>query len=616
MDAKLLDHYLPAAVRASIEETYYAPINRLACLEALLQDANFLRDPVTHPGLFADHGVVHARDVTQQVLRLLEITSDVLIPARAEARRAFMASYGVMLAYVHDIGMADFSPFGRTMHPEVAAHIVFSAAFDEIVAAILSDDGNPVVMRLRCLAKDEKLAPAAGVALRELLALAVGHSKSKMPVGVLNDRQRLRQVMLRVVSTDLRLLYALDHAEKTKQAVARASAHGISRDGLDRLARTLAEAEHTLADSTARSSAAPRQADVLRRFYGDAEREPFAWLDSNEPVVRQMVDDVVDTIRLLRAADALRQRGSVLKTSGGYEVYVDQTTAHAIYGLRSSKGELFLLTAPKTLSAGEANVASSQVTFDGNLRISFHRGAFVTPDVAHHAAICAATVVVDIQRDVIQSFERAETPGAPASIKRGQDVLILLEDTDDNLAFGETVAQLIGELAPELQGRVGVAPSLEHVPALERARYLSAPELRVSNAARQTILEHIAHSGHNTQGIAPTAAFAHVRTLRLQRGETLLEAGSPPGFVYIPMSEGLRVYPLGGYESAAIPAWTPVGNTGVIRGAPRNATVKADETLSLLVIPKSIYLKHWHHPYTASELIERLAGEAELRANH
>ena len=71
MDATRRDHYLPAAVRATIEEVYYAPINRLACLEALLQDASFLRNPVTHPGLFADHGVVHARDVTQQVLRRL-----------------------------------------------------------------------------------------------------------------------------------------------------------------------------------------------------------------------------------------------------------------------------------------------------------------------------------------------------------------------------------------------------------------------------------------------------------------------------------------------------------------------------------------------------------------
>ncbi len=147
-------------------------------------------------------------------------------------------------------------------------------------------------------------------------------------------------------------------------------------------------------------------------------------------------------------------------------------------------------------------------------------------------------------------------------------------------------------------------------PVLERARYLSASDLQASLAARQTILDRVADSGHNTQGIDPTAAFAHVKALQLQCGETLLEAESPPGFVYIPMSDGLRVYPLGGYASAAIPAWTPVGNTGVIRGAPRNATVKADETLSLLVIPKAIYLKHWHHPYTASELIERLVGEA------
>lgn len=57
------------------------------------------------------------------------------------------------------------------------------------------------------------------------------------------------------------------------------------------------------------------------------------------------------------------------------------------------------------------------------------------------------------------------------------------------------------------------------------------------------ILDHVATSGHNTQGIAPTEAFAHVKALQLQRGETLLEAGSPPGFVYIPMIAGLRGVP-------------------------------------------------------------------------
>ena len=41
----------------------------------------------------------------------------------------------------------------------------------------------------------------------------------------------------------------------------------------------------------------------------------------------ELADDVVDALRALRAADVLRQRGTALRTSGGYEVFFDARTA-------------------------------------------------------------------------------------------------------------------------------------------------------------------------------------------------------------------------------------------------------------------------------------------------
>ncbi|MFN8481873.1 MAG: hypothetical protein U0768_02295 [Anaerolineae bacterium] len=607
MTGEELDVYVPRAVRATIEDRYYAVVNRQASLEALLQDPDFLTSPTKHPGLFADHGVVHVRDVAHQLLRLLDHVLGVLIPPRDPAAQAFMRSCGVMLAYVHDIGMTDFTPFGRTMHPEVAAHLIFSPAFDEIVATILAEAGNSVVARLPVLAAAGPLPQDARVVLRELLALAVAHSKSKIPVADLNDPRRLRAAMLHTLSTDLRLDYGVFRVEQARRALSEAGLSGAPAEELERLRKALGEAEHGLSEATARYGAISDRQLALARYYVDSERQAFAWLASDDRGVRQVVGDVVDTLRVLRAADALRQRGTMLKTSGGHETYVDQTTGAAIYALRSRKGELFLLTAPDPISAGEANIASSDVDPAGNLRLSFHRGAFVTPAIAGQAAAWAATVALDIQKDAIQSFERPAAAADAAGLKRAEDALILLEETDDNLAFGDMVAQLIGECAPQLRGRVHVVPSLEHIPITERARYLAATEFHGSLAARQLVLEHVAQSGHNTQPIDPAAAFDHVKVLHLARGEALLEAGSPPGFVYVPMAEGLRVHPLGGYESASIPAWTPVGDTGVIRGAARNATVMADDSLSLLVIPKSVYLKHWHHPYDPHELVNRLS---------
>ena len=50
--------------------------------------------------------------------------------------------------------------------------------------------------------------------------------------------------------------------------------------------------------------------------------------------------------------------------------------------------------------------------------------------------------------------------------------------------------------------------------------------------------------------------------------------------------------------------WVPVGVTGVIRGAIRNANVVALQDLSLLAIPKDVFLKHWHHTYNQQEFAQ------------
>ncbi|MCB0061296.1 MAG: hypothetical protein KDE19_04255, partial [Caldilineaceae bacterium] len=119
-----VDEYLTKPIRCAIEERYYAPINEQAALERLIHDEHFLANPTAHVAMFSDHGVVHVRDVAQQVLRVLNTGNSLLIPVRDDERLNFMGNYGVMVAYLHDIGMRDFSPFGRAMHPEAAAQLV------------------------------------------------------------------------------------------------------------------------------------------------------------------------------------------------------------------------------------------------------------------------------------------------------------------------------------------------------------------------------------------------------------------------------------------------------------------------------------------------------------
>jgi hypothetical protein len=586
-DQTSLDQYLSEKNRNWLEERFYARVNAQARFEEAIRDPHFWSDGGRHLAMFSDHGVVHVRDVARQILQVLEAINGVLIPARPPTRLDFfMKGYGVMAAYLHDIGMADFSAFGRAMHPEFAAQAVFSPEFDDLIEAIWAENSGNVAWRLLTLARAGMLKQAPEIVLRELLALSLCHSKSKVPVAVLNDPAALRATMQTSVSTDLRLLYRQQQAEKNRRAP----------------------------DMADLPSPPDGPQTNLRRFYADFEGESFRWLISEQAEMRELIADVADTLRALRCADALRQRGTVQKTSGGYEIFVNQQTGNAIYALRQGDDKLYLLEMPDPFSAGEANIASSELGRDGNLRITFHRGAFADEAALHRAAYYAAHTVYDIQADVIGSFYQAATPGSGMAgvLKTAADIRILLERVDDNPAFVELAQEQLQRFNPQVAGQARIVPSLQNVSDLERARYLEAAELDWDSSERLAALARLAQSGHKTAAIDPEKGFDHVKLLALRAGETLIEAGAPASFVYLPLGDGLKIIPLGGYQPFSVRAWMPLGNTGVIRGAIRNADVVADQDVSLLIIPKDVYLRHWHNPYTAAELRQLLSDEREL----
>lgn len=583
-----LDHYLSPKIRSQIEQQYYARINAQAQLDQLAADPDFIASPEAHVAFFSDHGVVHVRDVAQQVLQILEVINGVLIPARQPSRLAFMKGYGVMLAYLHDIGMVDFSHFGRAMHPEFAAQTVFKAEFDELVQRLWDENCGNIVWRLLNLANRDMLAQDPKIVLRELLAMVICHSKSKVPMTVLNVHECLRITLQISLSRPLTELYQQQQASPN---------------------RTLSEAD--LIDE----NPLPPETAWLSRYYRDFRRESFAWLVSEDSEVRSLVADVIDTLRALRCADALRQRGTVLNTSGGYQIFVDRRTANAIHAFKKGADEmLLLLETDDPIAAGEANVASSELTKMGNLRISFHRGAFDLPEAVQHAVHSAATVINDIQTDVIGSFQDVTGLNGPnrGPLKSYRDMQILLEGVDDNPDFAMRVCQALVSLNPNLACRSRPAPSLQNVNAPERERYLHGTDLDWDHDEKAHVLRKIAESGHKIERIDPAQAFEDVRLISAESGEILIEAGSPPGFIYIPLSTGLKCLPLGGYCPFCINPWTPLGNTSVIRGAIRNATVVVEAPLRLLMIPKEVYLKAWHSTYTKAEfgkIVSKIYGD-------
>jgi hypothetical protein len=144
-----LDAYLPAHLRDWIEQTYYARVNAQASFDFFIRDPAFLHDPLNHLAFYSDHGVVHVRDVATQMLRVVEAINGVLIPPRPPARiNRFMEGCGVAVTYLHDVGMSDFSPFGRAMHPEFAAQVVFDPALDHLVDALWEENCGDIAWRL------------------------------------------------------------------------------------------------------------------------------------------------------------------------------------------------------------------------------------------------------------------------------------------------------------------------------------------------------------------------------------------------------------------------------------------------------------------------------------
>ncbi len=408
------------------------------------------------------------------------------------------------------------------------------------------------------------------------------------------------------VATNLHVLYQQQQIEKIKRALPQESNTAIvdSSVEIEQLTAKLAQAEAALAELYA---AGIGQNTDIERYYSDFQAQSFQWLESTHPDIKALIADVIDTLRVLRCADALRQRGEVLKTSGSYEVFIDQNSGNAIYALRHNDDEMYLLELEDPISAGEANMSSSELDQDGDLRISFHRGQFAGPEAAQRAAYASALMVNDVQMDVIDSFCGAEG----SSLKLAESMQILLEETDDNPEFTELVLSALIQINPDVADRVQIVPCLNNTLELERELYLKSPAVSWNIDKRRQILARIEESGHKTESVDPELGFKAVKLVDLKSGDILVEAGAPASFVYIPLNQGLRVYPLGGYQPFSVYPWMPLGNTGVIRGATRNATIVAEQSLQLLMIPKTVYLRYWHHTYAKTEFVNRLQAKPQ-----
>ena len=567
-----IDRYLAADVRSILEERFWRLVEESATLEAVSDDGTLVSAPESHPALFADHGIVHARDVAARIVELAASVDGQLLPARPEDRREFVVGLAVMHGYLHDVGMHDQSPSGRRIHALHAANVPFSGEMDDVLSHW--SEGGEVIRRIDAVNRASPFRVPLEVVLRELASLAVAHSKSSVAAAVLGDPSALRLALQKAVLVDL------EHHRRTR----------IVSDDLS---------EHQLCENA--------------RWYDEPVRDSFAWLDSPDPPQRALAEDAIDAARLVRAADALRQRGTTLRTAAGFEIFIDAETGQAVFALRTSGGDrLFLVRADSPLSAGEANVRSAILSPNGNLRVSFHRGRFSTPEAAASACDATARVVADIGSDVLGAFEfRHPSTDLPAPALDPSAMRLELEHPADDPTFAAMVADAVVRRDLSLSGRVVVVADLQNAASAERARYHRGRAISADDDEAGEILARLGARGTKIAAIDRRSAFEDVRRVHVDAGEKLVEAGSWPAFVYVALKSGLRVQQLGGYGAVDVSPWTPIGVTGVVRRAERNSTVVATESGEVLMIPGELFVREWFRPYEQGEIANVLAEVAE-----
>jgi hypothetical protein len=563
-----LDAFLAPPLRMDLEERFWRPIEAESTLEALRADPGFLRNPASHPAMFSDHGVVHVRDVATGVVTLVDAIDGVLLHGRPADRRRFVQAVGVATAYLHDIGMIDMTPVGRRIHPAFAAHAAFGPGVDRLLEGLLAD--GPIGERLEAVASRASFGTSLDLVLREILSTTVAHSKSAVPAAFLNDRPAFRRLLQRVVFTDLREQRAPEW--------------------------------HPAADGASPAWSGPS----VSRYEDPAGS--FGWLVATEEPHAALADDVIDALRALRAADVLRQRGSVLRTSGGFELYMDARTARAMCTLRPTSGDAaYVVTYDDQRAAGEANVRVAFVTPQGHLRIAFHRGAFADAEAVRRAVVSVGDVVIDIADDVIPSFDGAAPIDGLRPPRRAiEDVLIQLERPDDHPAFADDVAAYVADHGMALANRLVVVSNVEGAAAAERRRYHGGQPLGPGSPEAEEVIRRMVEHGFELGGLDRHPAFSEVCRATVRAGEVLVAEGSPSSFVYIPADHGLVVRPGGGYAPSPLHPWLPVGTTGVVRRAERNSEVVAERDVEVVMIPGELFARDWLRPLGVDDFAARL----------
>jgi hypothetical protein len=570
---EIINAVIPTHICEIISKKYYSKIPVAVDFEHIIHSKTFLENPTDDIALFSDHGLNHVKNVAAQVPTILRCVQGIHIPKRNPTRLKFMEQYGIILGLIHDIGMSNVSAFGRAMHGEFVAQEVFMPNFESIFKLLWEENIGNIPWLLSNLHSEKHLIEKPNIVFRELLALACCHRKQLVPVSVLNNTSALQTKVQYFISNTLEYQYEAKKNPKNTPKVDKSNSKILKRLGL---------------------------------FYKNFPKESFSWLKSNDTKIQELILDIIDTIRILRCADGLRQRGTELKTSAQFQIFINQFTASAVYSLTSKDGRMYFLEAEKSVNSGESNVANMYFTKEGDLRFSFHRGYFHSEEATEKGLLSLQKLIVQLDNDISDTFSRVELTFNKEKIKTQKRPMLLLETTDDRPKFTQRLVENIIKAKPELANFIAQVPSLKLASPIEYSAYMNADYVTWNAKEKRSFLKKIAANGHKITQIDIEKAFTHSKIIQIKTGDSVFDAKTSPVFVYFPFSYGLEGYPTGSYSPFKVAPWTPLGSTGAIRGDVRNATVIAKKDVKLLIIPQEDYLQYWHAMYSIDEFVKAI----------
>jgi hypothetical protein len=523
------------------------------------------------PAWWFDHGPNHGRNVVENASDLIETAQERgLIERRTGARAGTMELMTRVNAGMHDIWMQDLTQAGRPLHPARAAREAFSRGLDAAASDILAErvDGHRTLQE--ALVRDYGVA-AADVprVMREMMSLSYGHSKSAVPLETLDSPSLMRKTMKDVV-----------------------------------------RAQEAGKETPFESHYAP----------GSFDRVAYDWLETNP----KLSADMIDAVRILRPADAMRWRGpNDSRSSNGSSIGVAVIDGEVTTFMRmadAESGRTYMVRFDSPISMGEANTRYTSVNAKGELTLGLDKGSFGSEANDRVMARGSAHVILDVGQDWVGSFRGVErkpivvelpaerSPQFKKMLQDGlQEALAELRHKGKDTRLASRVVENV--VFVESASGAAKAPGSRAPPA-ELIRYGNGKPFDPAGRRAPELLKLIGDNGVDVSALDASRAFEGARVITLAPGEELIKKGTGGEFVYVLMEGELKTVLGRGYAAHPLPKGVPTGEMAVISGNARSADVSATQASRVLAIPKATYLAEWTKAfYTHETVLGRLKSD-------